>query len=103
MRDERAAWTALGLGLTSWCLGELYYTLFVQQLANPPAFGVADVFWLGFYPGCLTGMVLLVRSRLEGLTRIAVAEALVAALGITSVAAALVFGGLVKDGGESLT
>jgi two-component system cell cycle response regulator len=48
------------------------------------------------------GMVLLVKSRLHGLTRIAVVEALVAALGITSVAAALVFGGLVKDGGESL-
>src|SRR5947207_9461514 len=47
-------------------------------------------------------MVLLVRSRLHGLTRIAVIEALVAALGITSVATALVFGGVVKDGGQAL-
>src|SRR5436190_1677767 len=52
---------------------------------------------------CLAGMVLLVRSRLHGLTRIAVLEAVVAALGITSVAAALVFGGLVKDGGAGLS
>jgi len=47
-------------------------------------------------------MILLVRSRLHGLTHIAVAEALVAALGITSVGAALVFGVLIKDGGDSL-
>ncbi|MFL5912886.1 MAG: diguanylate cyclase domain-containing protein [Gaiellaceae bacterium] len=101
-RAERTAWAALGAGLTSWCLGEVYYTLFVAPLPNPPAFGVADVLWLGFYPGCLLGMLLLVRSRLRGFTRIAVLEALVAALGITSVGAALVFGGLVKNGGESL-
>src|SRR4051794_2744437 len=102
-KAERTAWAALGAGLTSWSLGEVYYTLFVAPLANPPAFGVADVLWLGFYPGCLAGMVLLVRSRLRGFTRIAVLEALVAALGITSVGAALVFGGLVKSGGASLS
>jgi diguanylate cyclase (GGDEF)-like protein len=98
VREERAAWAALGAGLASWCLGELYYVLFVEQLANPPEFGVADVLWLGFYPGCLAGMVLLVRSRLRGFTRVTVLEALVAALGITSLAAALVFGGLVRAG-----
>ncbi|MFL5885468.1 MAG: diguanylate cyclase domain-containing protein [Thermoleophilaceae bacterium] len=102
VREERAAWLALGAGLASWSLGELYYTVFVQSLANPPAFGVADVLWLGYYPGTLVGMALLVRSRLRGVRRLAVLEALVAALGITSVAAALVFGVLVRDGGESL-
>src|SRR3954468_21554845 len=102
VREERAAWLAFGAGLASWSLGELYYTVFVQSLANPPAFGVADVLWLGYYPGTLLGMALLVRSRLRGVRRLAVLEAIVAALGITSVGAALVFGGLVRDGGESL-
>src|SRR2546423_6346825 len=36
--DERAAWAAFAAGLTSWCLGELYYTVFVQPRA--PAFSV---------------------------------------------------------------
>src|SRR5690242_19360300 len=102
VREERAAWLSQGAGIASWSLGELYYTLFVQSLANPPAFGVADVLWLGYYPGTLVGMALLVRSRLRGVRRLAVLEALVAALGITSVAAALVFGVVVSDGGESL-
>src|SRR5438552_14580449 len=99
---ERAAWAAFGAGLASWCAGELYYTVFVEPLANQPAFGVADVLLLGFYPGCLAGMALLLRSRLRGLTRVAVAEAVVAALGITSVGAALVLGVLVNAGGEEL-
>jgi diguanylate cyclase (GGDEF)-like protein len=102
VRAERAPWVAFAAGLTSWCLGELYFTLFVEPLANPPVFGVADVLMLGFYPGCLLGMGLLVKSRLRGLRRVAVVEAAVAALGITSVGAALVLGVLVKAGGDSL-
>src|SRR5437764_10053044 len=78
VREERLAWSALGAGILSWAAGELYYSLFVQPLANPPIFGVADVLWLGFYPGCLTGLVLLVRARMRSVTRLAVVEAIVA-------------------------
>src|SRR5437764_12447129 len=39
IRAERVAWAALGAGLASWCAGEIYYVIFVERLANPPAFG----------------------------------------------------------------
>ena len=50
---ERLAWLVLGAGLLAWAGGEVYYSVFYADLAEPPLPGVSDGLWLTFYPGLL--------------------------------------------------
>src|SRR5690348_1986189 len=36
VKEERAAWLAVGLGMVAWSLGDLYWSLVVGKLADPP-------------------------------------------------------------------
>jgi two-component system cell cycle response regulator len=63
VRAERGAWLALTIAVGAWAVGELLYDF--AYGASPPFPSVADVFYLGFYPPCYIGLLLLVRSRLS--------------------------------------
>jgi two-component system cell cycle response regulator len=63
-----------------------------------PTFTPADALWLAFYPACLVGICLLVRSRVRRLHRGLALDGVIGALGMTAVGAALVWGALVKSG-----
>jgi two-component system, cell cycle response regulator len=59
---ERRAWTALGVGLACWALGEVIFTLDPGQVeAGFPA--TSDWLWLVFYPASFLALGLLVRAR----------------------------------------
>ena len=65
VRRERTAWLVLGTGLLAWAGGEVYYSAFYADLAEPPLPGVSDGLWLTFYPACYVAIVLLVRERVR--------------------------------------
>jgi diguanylate cyclase (GGDEF)-like protein len=68
VRAQRAAWLTMGAGLLCWCLGDLYYALFVE---GPSAAGgsvtPADALYLIFYPCCYAALVLLLSAHLREL------------------------------------
>jgi two-component system, cell cycle response regulator len=68
VRAQRAAWLTMGAGLVCWCLGDLYYALFVE---GPGAAGggvsPADALYLVFYPCCYVALVLLLGAHLREL------------------------------------
>src|SRR5437899_2320188 len=47
VRRERLAWGVLGAGILSWTLGNLYWTLALVDLPEPPFPSLADALWLG--------------------------------------------------------
>src|ERR1700735_2440013 len=61
VKAQRAAWLAMGAGLLSWCVGELYFTLFVEGSggAGGPV-SPADGFYLAMYPCMYVALMLLV-------------------------------------------
>jgi diguanylate cyclase (GGDEF)-like protein len=63
IRSERIAWLMLAFGITAYLAGDIYYTLVIEQLANPPSPSPADVGYLLFYPAAYAMIALLVRSR----------------------------------------
>jgi hypothetical protein len=67
-RPERAAWLAIGLGLLSFSLGDLYYVLAFTGVEQVPFPSVADALYLGLYPWCYVGLILLLKRRAPGLT-----------------------------------
>src|SRR6266508_465080 len=64
---ERAAWVALSIGVGAWAVAELIFD-FVYD-GSPPFPSVADAFYLGFYPACYVGLLLLLRARLSEFSR----------------------------------
>jgi diguanylate cyclase (GGDEF)-like protein len=93
---ERARWLSLGGGLLCFFGGELYYTLHLSKLAEPPYPSLADALFLAFYPAAYAGLVLASprASRqhranlwLDGLVSSLAVAALTAALLLQPVAA----------------
>jgi hypothetical protein len=64
---ERAAWLLLGLGVTAWVLGELYFSVALWTDASPPVPSPADAGYLTLPPLVFAGIIVLARARIRGL------------------------------------
>jgi diguanylate cyclase (GGDEF)-like protein len=62
---ERGAWTALGLGLGCWALGEVIFTVDPSELSGGSFPTLSDSLWLIFYPAAFVTLGLLVRARVR--------------------------------------
>jgi two-component system cell cycle response regulator len=91
VRAQRTAWLTMGAGLACWCLGDLYYALFV---AGPHAAGgsvsPADALYLVFYPCCYVALVLLLGAHLRELRIGMWLDGLIGGLAAAAVGAAVV-------------
>jgi two-component system, cell cycle response regulator len=86
---ERGAWIALSVGVASWSVAELIFDF--AYGGSPPYPSVADAFYLGFYPACYVGLMLLVRSRLSAFGRTLWLDGVMAAIGSAALGAAVLF------------
>ncbi len=90
-REERSAWLLLGLGVSAWVLGELYFTLVLWTDKSPPIPSPADAGYLSLPPLVFAGVVVLARARIRGLPKTLWADGLTAGLTAGAIGAALVF------------
>ena len=86
---ERSAWIAFSVAAVLWAVGELIYDF--GYGGNPPFPSVADAFYLGFYPACYVGVMLLVRSRVSEFGRALWLDGAMAALASAALGAAVLF------------
>jgi two-component system, cell cycle response regulator len=100
-RDRRAL-LLIGLGLLTWALGDLYYTLFYAGLQNPPFPSFDDALYLSFYPLCYVGLGLLIRARFRDVRGATWLDGLIAGLGLSAVAAGAVLGPILSHTGASV-
>ena len=103
-RKERTPWLVIGLGMLSFAAAELYYTIFLEHKAEIPYPSLADALYLGLYPCCFAGLLLLARCRAGRLPWMLWVDGLIVALGFAAVAGALVYGTVLDaTGGDPLT
>jgi diguanylate cyclase (GGDEF)-like protein len=88
VREDRAAWLVLGVGLVSYFGGELYWSLQLDD--SPPFPSPADALYLGFYPAAYVSLVLLARHRMRGFQRSVWLDGVVAGLTVAAVGATFV-------------
>ena len=100
---ERPAWLLMAIGVMSWTLGDISWTLIYA--GHPPFPSLADVFYLGYYPPSYVALALLVRFRLSRFNASVWLDGVMAALAIASLGAAILLevilrqthGGLLSD------
>lgn len=101
---ERLAWGVLGVSIAVYTAGDLYWTLALADLDEPPYPSLADGFWLASYPLLYVGFVLLARARLRSAFRSSFwIDAALAASSVAALAAALVFPAVLEDTGGSVS
>jgi len=61
--EDRLAWSLVAFGVLAWTAGDLVWTLWLNNLANPPYPSIADLFYLGMYPAMYAALMLLMRSQ----------------------------------------
>lgn len=90
--EDRVAWLAMGAGLLSWSLGELYYSLLIEGTSAEAGGSVtpADVLYLAMYPCFYVAVVMLARRQLRDARTGMWLDGVIAGLGAASVAAALI-------------
>jgi diguanylate cyclase (GGDEF)-like protein len=88
VRQERLAWTILGLGIVSYTVADLSFDYVYG--GSPPAVSICDAFYLAFYPACYAALALLVRSRISCFERGVWLDGAIAALATAAVSAAIV-------------
>ncbi len=88
VRQERAAWTLLGLSLIVWGCGESYWALFMAADPDAPYPGPNDALMLLTYPFALAGIAVLVRDRVRRFRGQTWLDGLIAALTVAAFGAA---------------
>jgi two-component system cell cycle response regulator len=90
-RDDRAAWALMTFGLVAWTGGDLIWTVWLDDMANPPTPSVADGLYLAMYPAMYIAMMLMIRSRIRHTTAAQWLDGLVVGLTTAAIGAALTF------------
>jgi len=90
VRQERTPWLMLALGIGCFAAGDIYYTLAIEPLSNPPTPSLSDAGYLAFYVGAYAMIVLLVRAHVRGFHAGMWLDGAIGGLAVAAVGAALV-------------
>ena len=95
-REQRFAWTLMTVALALWAVGDLIWSAWLEHIPNPPSPSVADVSYLLMYPVMYGALMTLIRSRNGHGGSAQWLDGGVVALAVGAVAAALVFGDVLR-------
>ncbi|HMG98341.1 MAG TPA: hypothetical protein VK546_05420, partial [Gaiellales bacterium] len=90
-RADRGAWLLISAALLAWTGGDLVWTLWLDNVANPPYPSLADALYLGFYPAMYVGLTLLMRSHFRHIGVGLWLDGLVVGLTLAALGADLIF------------
>jgi diguanylate cyclase (GGDEF)-like protein len=82
---------AIGAGLLSWGLGDIYWTLFLADLETIPYPSPADALYVGHYFGLFVGVVLLLGPRIPRFSVGLWIDGAIGALAVAAAGAALLY------------
>jgi diguanylate cyclase (GGDEF)-like protein len=86
---QRRVWIPLGIGLASYAVGAVVWTVWIENLAEPPFPSLADALWLLLYPLSYATIVLVVRRQIGRLSASVWLDGLIATLSVAAFGAAL--------------
>ena len=100
VRPERSAWLLMAIGVGSWTLGDISWT--VVYHGNPPFPSWADVLYLSYFPPVFVALALLVRLRLSRFSPSVWLDGVMASLAVASIGAAVLLDVVIHSSHGSL-
>ncbi|HET6547981.1 MAG TPA: HD domain-containing phosphohydrolase [Solirubrobacter sp.] len=100
---ERIALVVLSVGLAGFAAGDIYYTVALSGLSEPPYPSLADAGYLSAYPAIYVAFVLLLRAAAPRLSPVVWLDGVICALAGAAVGAALVFSVVASTDGPLAT
>jgi diguanylate cyclase (GGDEF)-like protein len=88
-REDRLAWALLGLGLLGWAAGDLYWTLVLRGMSQPPFPSGEDVLYLAGYGFVLAGTVAYLRSHAGEIGALVWTDVAIGALAVAAIGSSL--------------
>jgi two-component system, cell cycle response regulator len=95
IKKERLAWGLIGLALTVWAAGEIYYAVVLTGQSPIPVPSPADACYLLFYPIAYAGVIVLARRRLDSFSPGRWLDGIIVGAAVAALAAALALGPIV--------
>jgi two-component system cell cycle response regulator len=89
-REGRLAWLLLGIGLTLWAAGDVYWTTVLRDQVSPPFPSLDDALYLAGYAFIIAGLVVYARSRVTRLSALVWADVAMAACCVAAIGSSLV-------------
>jgi two-component system cell cycle response regulator len=96
-RRERAAWSAVTVGMALFAAADMYYTLVWGDADVVPFPSLADALYLSFYPAVYIGIGLLLRARVGRLPAGLWLDGVIGGLAVAALGATLVFGPVLSN------
>jgi two-component system, cell cycle response regulator len=90
-RENRLAWALIAAGLLAWAGGDLVWTIWLNNVENPPYPSIADPLYLAMYPAIYLGLLLLMRSHFRHVGAAMWLDGLVVGLTLAAIGADLIF------------
>jgi two-component system cell cycle response regulator len=90
-REDRLPWALVTFGLLTWTGGDLLWTVWLGNLADPPFPSVADGLYLAWYPAVYVAVMLMIRSRHRRVGAAQWLDGAVVGLTVAAIGAALIF------------
>jgi diguanylate cyclase (GGDEF)-like protein len=101
VRAERVPWLLLGLGLSLWTVGDLYYVFALSDRDVVPIPSLSDPFYLAFYPVVYVALGLLLRARMARFRGHLWLDGVIASLAVAALGAAVIFDEVISTTGGS--
>jgi len=90
-RADRTAWIWVGIAISAWAAGDIYYTAVLDGKAVIPFPSLSDAGYLLFYPPVYVGLVVLFHNEVRGIVRSLWLDGVIAALTTAALAASVVY------------
>jgi len=90
-RSDRVVWLWVGVAISAWTAGDIYYTWWLDGKANVPFPSLADAGYLLFYPPVYVALVVLFHKEVRGIVRSLWLDGVIAALTTAALAASVVY------------
>jgi two-component system, cell cycle response regulator len=90
-REDRAAWLLISVALLAWTGGDFVWTIWLDDVVNPPYPSIADALYLALYPATYVGLTLLMRAHFRHTGAAVWLDGIVVGLALAALGADLIF------------
>ena len=101
VRAERVPWLMLGIGLSLWTIGDLYYFFELSDRDVVPIPSLSDFYYLAFYPVVYIALGLLLLARMDRFRGNLWLDGVIASLAVAALGAAVIFDEVISTTGGS--